>query len=83
MRAPMRSIASLFAAFLAFTASSVYARDYRVGSLDIVGPWSRATPKGAAVGAGYMKITNGGATADRLMSGSSDVATKLADLVAV
>jgi copper(I)-binding protein len=73
----MRTIASLFAALLAFTASTASARDYRVGSLDIVGPWSRATPKGAAVGVGYMKITNRGTTADRLLSGSSDVAAKV------
>ena len=73
----MRPVAPLFAALLAFSASSADARDYRVGSLDIVGPWSRATPKGAAIGAGYMKITNGGTTADRLMGGSSDVAAKV------
>ena len=73
----MRPVAPLFAALLAFAAASADARDYRVGSLDIVGPWSRATPKGAAIGAGYMKITNGGTTADRLMGGSSDVAAKV------
>ena len=73
----VRSVAPLFAALLAVAASRADARDYRVGSLDIVGPWSRATPKGAAIGAGYMKITNGGTTADRLMGGSSDVAAKV------
>ena len=73
----MRPVAPLFAALLAFAAASADARDYRVGSLDIVGPWSRATPKGAAIGAGYMKIINGGTTGDRLTGGSSDVAAKV------
>jgi copper(I)-binding protein len=64
----------LIAGFLSLAAATAHARDYKVGSLDIVDPWSRATPKGATVGAGYMKITNTGATADRLISGTADVA---------
>jgi copper(I)-binding protein len=54
--------------------TALQARDYKAGSLDIVDPWSRATPKGASVGAGYMKITNTGTSPDRLVGGSSDVA---------
>jgi periplasmic copper chaperone A len=72
----MRPIVSLFAAILSVSVSTAYAGDYRVGSLDIAGPWSRATPKGAAVAAGYMKITNTGTTSDRLIGGSSDIAPK-------
>jgi copper(I)-binding protein len=30
------------------------ARDFKVGALVIDHPWSRATPKGAAVAGGYM-----------------------------
>jgi len=48
------------------------AADYDVGSLHIAQPWSRATPKGATSGAGYMTITNEGATPDRLSCVSSD-----------
>jgi copper(I)-binding protein len=71
----MRPIAFLFAAFgLAVSAAS--AADYKAGSLDISDPWSRATPKGSSVAAGYMKIKNSGSTPDRLISGSSDVASK-------
>ena len=51
------------------------ARDYKAGSLDIIDPWSRATPKGASVAAGYMKITNTGTSPDRLVSGTSDAAS--------
>src|SRR6202035_5648938 len=72
----MRAIASLFAAFLSVSVSIASAGDFRAGPLTIAGPWSRATPQGAAVAAGYMKITNTGTTADRLISGSSDIAPK-------
>ena len=46
------------------------AHDYKVGSLEIEHPWTRATPKGAAVAGGYLKIVNNGTTADRLVGGS-------------
>ena len=52
------------------------ARDFKVGALVIDHPWSRATPKGAAVAGGYMKITNTGTTADRLTGGTTDAAKK-------
>jgi copper(I)-binding protein len=70
----MRHTTLLIAGFLSLAAATAHARDYKVGSLNIADPWSRATPKGATVGAGYMKITNTGATPDRLISGTSDVA---------
>jgi periplasmic copper chaperone A len=70
----MRSTALLLASLMVLAVSTANARDYKAGSLDIADPWSRATPKGATVGAGYMKITNTGTTPDRLISGSADVA---------
>jgi periplasmic copper chaperone A len=73
----MRQTTFLIAGLVGLAVATVYARDYKVGSLDIADPWSRSTPKGATVGAGYMKITNTGATPDRLISGSADVASKL------
>jgi len=45
---------------------------YRVGALVIEGPWLRATPKGARVAGGYMRIVNTGKEADRLVGGSLD-----------
>jgi hypothetical protein len=38
-------------------------------------PWARATPGGAQVGGGYVKITNTGTEADRLIGGSLPMAT--------
>jgi hypothetical protein len=72
----MLTIVRTFAVLLAVWASAAYAMDYHVGSLDIAGPWSRATPKGASVAAGYLTIKNTGTAADRLVGGSSDAAAK-------
>jgi Uncharacterized protein conserved in bacteria len=55
-------------------AANAMATDYKAGSLAISGPWSRATPKGAQAGVGYMTIKNNGTTPDRLIGGSVDVA---------
>jgi len=57
------------AAMLAVVAAGIAAvpadaADYDVGSIHISTPWARATPKGAASGAGYMTITNKGTTPD-------------------
>ena len=70
----MRTIAFVLTGFLALVASAAHARDYTAGSINVADPWSRATPKGASAGAGYMKITNNGTTPDRLVSESSDAA---------
>jgi copper(I)-binding protein len=43
-------------------------------SISIEKPFSRATPGGAQVGAGYMTITNKGAAADRLVAAASPAA---------
>jgi periplasmic copper chaperone A len=66
----------VFAAAFALAVAAANAGDYKAGSLDISSPWSRATPKGSSVAAGYVKITNSGSAPDRLIGGSSDVASK-------
>ena len=53
---------------------SAMAADYKIGSLEINGPWSRATPKGASTAIGYLTIKNTGTIADRLIGGSVDFA---------
>ena len=63
-----------FAVMLAFIASMAVAHEYELGTLKIGHPWTRATPKGAAVAGGYLKITNNGTVPDRLVGGSSAVA---------
>ena len=64
------------ALLLAMLATDARAEDYKIGNLQISQPWARATPKGAAVAGGYLKITNTGTTPDRLLGGSSDVAKR-------
>ena len=51
----MRTIASTIVALITLSVPVAYGRDYHVGSLDIAAPWSRATPKGASVAAGYLQ----------------------------
>jgi copper(I)-binding protein len=60
----------LLALALAALAGDAFASDYKVGNLEIDQPWSRATPRGAKVAGGYLKITNTGSTPDRLVGGT-------------
>ncbi|MDB5488655.1 MAG: hypothetical protein JWQ58_2370 [Reyranella sp.] len=53
------------------------AQDYKIGSLEITTPWSRATPPSARTGGGFMTITNKGTTADRLVTVRSSVSDKV------
>src|SRR6476659_5500180 len=65
----------IFAALLA--TAPAQGADGKVGDLQISAPWARATPKGAQVGGGYLKITNTGSTPDRLTGGASVVSGKV------
>jgi len=58
---------------LAVLAWPAFAHDYTLGALKITHPWSRATPKGAETGGGYLAITNSGTAPDRLIGGSTAV----------
>jgi copper(I)-binding protein len=62
------------AAGLALAGAPASAQQFKAGDLVIEQPWARATPKGAAVGAGYLTIRNNGASADKLVGGSADFA---------
>lgn len=46
----------------------------RVGALTIASPWLRATPGGAKVAGGYLRISNGGSEPDRLVAASIPLA---------
>jgi len=52
------------------------AEDIKAGALQISAAWARATPKGAAIGGGYLKITNTGDATDRLLGGASAISDK-------
>ena len=61
----------------ACAATGAAAHEYKVGAIDIGHPWSRPTPKEANIAGGYLTITNKGKTADRLIGGSSPVASQI------
>jgi copper(I)-binding protein len=69
-------LACAISATLPMLTSAAVADTYDVGSIHIDQPWARATPKGARVGGGYMKITNRGTMSDRLIGGSTPVASR-------
>ena len=50
---------------------------FKIGALVIEAPWARATPGGAKVAGGYLKITNTGKEADRLIGGSLPIAKEV------
>lgn len=70
-----RSIAGILIATC--LAGAAAAQEIKAGDLVIEQPWSRATPAGAKVGAGYLTIRNAGTTPDRLIGGSSPVSGRL------
>ena len=66
-------------AAVAFAASATRlaeAAEFKAGDISIEAPWSRATPGGAKVAAGYLTIKNGGAAPDRLASATADIAER-------
>ncbi|MGL6060627.1 MAG: copper chaperone PCu(A)C [Bradyrhizobium sp.] len=75
MKQLARTIA--FAVVLAASAAPVRAEDVKAGDLVISQAWSRQTPSGAKVAGGHLTIENKGTAADRLISGSGDVAGKV------
>jgi copper(I)-binding protein len=52
------------------------ARTFKIGDIVIEAPWVRATPQGAQVAGGFMKITNTGKEPDRLVGGMLDHASR-------
>jgi copper(I)-binding protein len=72
----MKRFTLLLAAVAMLAAANAGAHEYKLGALEIGHPWARATPKGATIGGGYLKITNNGATPDRLVSGSSSISAR-------
>lgn len=50
---------------------------FKVGDLVVVSPWTRATPGGAKIAGGYLKITNNGKSADRLVRATSSISDRV------
>jgi periplasmic copper chaperone A len=73
MKRMSRTIA-FAAAITTLLSAPLHAEDVKAGDLLISQAWSRQTPSGAKVAGAYLTIENKGTTADRLVSGSTDVA---------
>lgn len=58
---------------LVATSHALFAHGFKVGDIEIHHPWSRATPAGAKVAAGYLTLENKGAAADRLLSVTAEI----------
>lgn len=50
---------------------------FKLGDLTVTSPWTRATPGGAKIAGGYLKITNNGTAADRFVGAKSEEADHL------
>ena len=67
-------LATAAIAAVAAPGHDAFASEFKVGAITIEAPWSRATPGGAKVAAGYLSIKNDAATPDRLVSVTADIA---------
>jgi copper(I)-binding protein len=69
----MLAVAALLL-FAPATARAQAPTPVKAGALQIEAPWLRATPGGAKVAAGYLRIINTGSEPDRLLSASMPLA---------
>jgi hypothetical protein len=67
-------LAALVAAALLVPQNGALAHDAKAGAITVEHPWSRATPGGAKVAAGYLTLKNSGESPDRLVSVTTDIA---------
>ena len=74
----MNSLQRLFTAVVIATASvAAHAHSYKIGAIDIGHPYARATAPGQPTGGGFLKLTNKGDAADRLVSASAAVSSRV------
>src|SRR5471032_2566531 len=63
----MKSLLSVMLMTASLAATPSLAHDYKIGSIEIVQPWSRATPSTAPSASGFLTLTNKGNAPDRLI----------------
>jgi copper(I)-binding protein len=71
------ALAAFATAIAATVLTPAWALDYKLGSLEISQPWTRATPATAQSAGGFLTITNKGTTPDRLVAVRSPVSAKV------
>ena len=50
---------------------------FKLGNLTVTSPWTLATPGGAKIAGGYLKVTNNGTSADRFIGAKSAAADRV------
>jgi periplasmic copper chaperone A len=70
----LRRLLASAQSLLCLACGPVLAQSYGAGAIVVEAPWSRATPGGAKVASGYMRIVNRGSEPDRLIGGTTTVA---------
>jgi copper(I)-binding protein len=70
---PFGAIAALALAF----ATTAVTAEFDIGNVQVINPWTRATPKGSQVAGAYMVIRNKGSEPERFVGGSSEVAGRV------
>jgi periplasmic copper chaperone A len=63
-------------ALMFFMCQPLSAHEFKAGDIEVMHPWSRATPEGAKVAAGYAVLKNDGSSPDRLVSATGEIAGK-------
>jgi copper(I)-binding protein len=76
MRKAFCRVAGAASLFIAAALAETAPAPIKIGTLQIAAPWLRATPGGAKVAAGYLRITNTGSEPDRLISASTPLASR-------
>ncbi|NDH60174.1 MAG: copper chaperone PCu(A)C [Alphaproteobacteria bacterium] len=71
------SLVFLAAALAVSDSAPGLAQDYKLGTLEISQPWTRATPATAQSAGGFLTVTNKGTTPDRLIAAQSSVSAKV------
>src|SRR5687768_16476118 len=74
---PFLKSVALAGALAVMLTAPLFAHGFQAGDLRIGHPWTRATPTGASTAAGYLKITNNGEDADRLIAATAEGADKV------
>lgn len=64
----MRSLLFTILTAVSLAATPSLALDYKIGSIEIVLPWSRATPSTAPSAGGFLTLINKGTAPDRLIA---------------
>lgn len=71
----LRRTATAIAVILMAVGPSM-AHEFKAGSIEVGHPWSRPTPPSAPVASGYLKLTNTGTEADRLIQVESSFSAR-------